>query len=79
VVIGAGGGGATEEYKLTAGPTSSTGVPGVRLNGKVLLATEAGALPAMQGRAGTSNAVVLAPASIAFVVLKGAGKGAGCP
>jgi hypothetical protein len=35
-------------------------------------------LPAMVGRVGVAKAVVLAPASIAFVVAKGLGAAVGC-
>jgi heparanase 1 len=59
----------TEEYHLTAGPSPTQ----VRLNGKLLQATEEGGLPSMVGSVGSAAAVRLAPASIVFVVLKGAG------
>ena len=75
VVIGDGTA-ATEEYHLT-GP-NGTAAQTVALNGAVLQATAEGVLPAMVGRVGVGKAVVLAPASIAFVVAKGLGAAVGC-
>ena len=67
---------ATEEYHLT-GP-SGTGAQSVALNGVLLKASPDGVLPAMVGKAGDAKSVALAPASIAFVVVKGGGAAAGC-
>ena len=60
---------ATEEYHLTAGSSPAQ----VHLNGQLLQATETGELPAMVGVPGSTNAIRMAPASIAFIVMKGAG------
>lgn len=64
--VGSVEGGATEEFHLTAGEYKTE----VKLNGVTLRATGDGGLPRMTGRQGVASSVTLAPASIAFVVLK---------
>ena len=59
----------TEEYHLTAGASPAQ----VQLNGRLLQASATGALPTMVGVPGSSEAIQMAPASIAFIVLKGGG------
>jgi hypothetical protein len=68
---------ATTEYHLTSGGADATSTS-VKLNGVVLRATAEGLVPDMVGRAGRSDAVLLEPASIAFVVIHGAGAAHGC-
>jgi hypothetical protein len=68
---------ATTEYHLTSGGADATSTS-VKLNGVVLRATAEGLVPNMVGRAGRSDAVLLEPASIAFVVIHGAGAAHGC-
>ena len=70
------------EYRLTGPRGTDSSL--VALNGRPLqLDSGTGLLPPMPGRAvataGSSNVVQLAPASIAFLVVPGAGAGAGCP
>jgi hypothetical protein len=64
------------EYHLT-GP-KGTDATALALNGKLLSMTVGGRLPELEGAASHGKNVQLAAASIAFVVLKGAGAAAGC-
>jgi hypothetical protein len=68
---------ATTEYHLTSGGADTTSTS-VKLNGVTLSATADGMVPDMTGRAGRTDAVLLEPASIAFVVIHGAGAAHGC-